>query len=117
MKARSPEEYMAATLQTIQEELLTPKVDVYSLGNSFYTILIKERVFRHDHSKDAQMKVRQGDFPIISDDRRLRFTDMEFSIYKAMKMCHVLDVDERSSAKEVEEFLRGEMTRFNVSFY
>ena len=41
---------------------------------------------------------------------------MEKSIFQAMKMCYVLDVEARSSAQEVEQYLRHEMEMLNVSF-
>lgn len=108
-----------------EKETLTPKVDVYTLGNIFYTILTKERVF-HNISKRDQYQVSNmvtnGQFPIhfLSQGKPNyvgSLSECEKAIYDAMGMCHVWDVEERSSAEEVEVFLRGEMERLNVSFF
>jgi hypothetical protein len=112
---RAPEEYIAASQET-DAETLTPKVDVYSLGNIFYTILRKEKVFKRYSTKKAQQLVKTGQFPYISPDKISMFNEMENSIFQAMKMCHVFKEEDRSSAKDVEAYLRKEMKRFNITF-
>jgi hypothetical protein len=96
-------------------ETLTPKIDVYALGNIFYTILTKEKVFAHISTNVAQDLVMNGHFPMISANETL--SDLEYVIFQAMQMCHVMNVEKRSSARQVELFLRKAMKRFNVSFF
>ena len=63
---------------------------------------------------EAQKLVKEEKYPHISDERRSRFSGMEKSIFKAVKMCHVFDVDAQSSAEEVKQYLQHNMDRFNV---
>jgi serine/threonine protein kinase len=115
---RSPEEYIAGTIgRKTEEEILTPKIDVYTLGNIFYTLLTKERVFQDYHSKDARSSVLKGKFPSVPQEKQAQFSEMEISIFQAMKMCHVFDANSRSSAFEVKQYLGNELSVFNVSFF
>ncbi len=115
LQVRSPEEYLSS--HNPDDEQLTAKVDVYALGNILYAILMKERVFRHYSTKSAQNSVKNGRLPKIDQKNISKFTEIEMSIYRAMKMCHVFDVTSRNTAQEVELYLRNEMKRLHVSFY
>lgn len=65
----------------------------------------------------VQNNVRNGKFPSIGQEILSTYSAMELSIYKAMKMCHVFDFRKRSTAADVESFLRKEMMKFNVPFF
>jgi len=102
---RSPEEY--------NYENLTEKIDVYSLGNVLYIILKKGRVFQ-SKSTDAVMKlVKEGKRSPLSKYQ----LPEDLAIVEAIKMCSVQDPGDRSSAGNVESFLRGKLLELNVTMF
>ena len=112
-KHRSPEEY--------NEEPLTEKIDVFSLGNILLAILRQERVFSEDEkTEDVQTRVANGIFPTanISAVELSSYDPMEMAILEAIQMCLVLDTEERSSAAQVEVFLRHKLkNEFHLELY
>eukprot|EP00978_Attheya_sp_CCMP212_P016408 scaffold42990_cov56-Attheya_sp.AAC.5 len=94
---RSPEEYLYV------EE--TEKVDIYSLGNIFYFLLVGERVYSELHNEEVYDLVKRGErAPIPS-----KFTTSDDPVYKAIikaiKMCWIQDPEDRATSKEVAKYL------------
>jgi len=102
---RSPEEYSYG--------LQSEKIDVYSMGNIFYTILMGkwpfEDLYHKEHTSAVRKQVRDGKRPPMnahiqrSEDLGIR------AMLKAMNMCFVHNWRERATAKEVAEFLTSAM--------
>jgi serine/threonine protein kinase len=103
---RSPEEY--------NYEMETEKIDIYSMGNVFYSILTEKWPYEDDKSRDAQEAVKQGKRPNISS--RLQNSDDPAvkAILKAITMSWRHDPEERATALEVKEFLRQELKKLNL---
>lgn len=93
---RSPEEYL------YRGE--TEKVDIYSLGNLFFTILQGEWPFEDDHSADAVAKVVNGTRPAIYNDLWYSEDPVNIALKEAMILCHTHDPLERPSARYIESF-------------
>jgi serine/threonine protein kinase len=96
-KNRSPEEYLYV------EE--TEKVDIYSLGNIFYFLLVGERVYSELHNDEVYDLVKKGErAPIPS-----KFTTSDDPVYKAIikaiEMCWIQDPEDRATSKEVAKYL------------
>lgn len=103
-KFRSPEEYAY--------DKQTEKVDVYSLGNVLYTILVQHHVWEALTTKEAQKMVKKGHVPPIPEDllQKARQEDKNLgAILKAMAMCHETDPYKRASARSVAEVLQARL--------
>ena len=108
---RSPEEYE-------DDAPLTEKIDVYSLGNLLWDILAgKDEVFGDYHTEEAVKMIQDGDFDLFLEDEEEHFDEKEEAILKAIRMCHIYDAKERSTAMEVEEYLLGKLESFGISEY
>lgn len=102
---RSPEEY------TYQGE--SEKVDVYSLGNLFFSILQGEWPFENEASDDAKAKVMNGTRPAIYDDLWHSTDPVNVALKEAMILCHTHDPLERPSARYIETFFRLKMNEID----
>lgn len=104
---RSPEEYCDGSP-------LTEKIDVYSLGNAFMQILTQStKVLPQLREKDAIQAIKDGQ--VTLDMELIQSLDeMELAISHAMKMCHVKDPVVRSSASEVEFYLRSRLNELHI---
>ena len=107
-KNRSPEEYK-------EDGPLSAMADVFSLGNMLYSLVMKEQVWEGERSAIVQKKVSDGIFPSIP--KEVVLSDAEKAVVHAMRLCHVLKVEDRSSAMEVEQYLRKKLVEFNVSTF
>ena len=105
---RSPEEYT-------EDSPLTEKIDVFSLGNVLYSILLGEDVFQDVERKRVAKLVRHGAVPHIPRWKWEDFDDKERAVAHAIRMCHVEDARERSTSMEVEEYLRKKLEELHVS--
>lgn len=105
---RSPEEYTKGSP-------LTEKIDVYSLGNIMYGILLGVFAWEEISSKKVKKLVKKGTFPDIPKEKFETFDDKERAIEHAIRMCYVKDIHERSTAQEVEGYLRKKLKEFNVA--
>lgn len=103
---RSPEEY--------KYEMETEKIDVYSMGNVFYSLLTELWPFQDDNSEDAQRRVRNGKRPHIST----RFRDSDDPAVKALLMAITMswrqDPEQRATALEVKEFLQSQLKALGI---
>jgi len=103
---RSPEEY--------KYEPQTEKVDVFSLGNVFYTLLTKESPFADDKDKDAQKKVKNGERAPIPE-KFLNSTDPFIQVFiKIIEMCWIQDPKERASARDIQKLITSELKRLGI---
>ena len=98
---RSPEEYDYAPQ--------TEKIDVYSMGNMFFSLLMGDDPFQKDYdkggSKRVTRKVIKGKRPQLSQDLLESKDPIVKVLREAMARCHVHDWKERASAKEIAEML------------
>jgi serine/threonine protein kinase len=102
---RSPEEYAY--------EGESEKVDVYSLGNLFFTILQGEWPFENEASDDARAKVMNGTRPAIYDDLWHSTDPVNVALKEAMILCHTHDPTERPTARYIENFFRHKMNEID----
>lgn len=108
---RSPEEYFYG--------LQSEKIDVYSMGNIFYTLMINKWPFEDLYDKDGtsavRKEVRAGHRPPMtsrvqnSQDPRIK------AMIKAMEMCFVQDWRKRATAKEVADFLTSSKKEIEIN--
>ena len=96
-KFRSPEEY-SHTEQT-------SAIDVYSMGNIFYSLLTEYWPFEGMAEKEAQRKIMDGARPPIDDDIRISGDPIDSTFIEAIGMCWRQNPDKRATAKEVQEYL------------
>lgn len=102
-KFRAPEEYF------YEEE--NEKVDIYSMGNIFYSILSGDMPFEDEKEKNAQRMVKDGERPIVpsevlkSDDMAIR------AIVSAMNGCWEQRAIDRPSAATIRDDLKQVMDR------
>ena len=91
-------------------------MDVYSLGNIFYTLMQKSYPYEKKISKKmAQKKIMAGERPPL-DAKYANSTDQYTqALIKAMNMCWIHKPEERASAREVEQYLDAELTRLGVN--
>jgi serine/threonine protein kinase len=102
-KFRSPEEYAY--------EGQSEKVDIYSMGNIFYSLLTNLWPFSGKSTEKAQQRVLNGSRPKIGEDILQRTDEPTLVLLKAMNMSWVQNPGERSTAREVEGFLEREVER------
>lgn len=98
---RSPEEYF----YSLQSE----KIDIYSMGNIFYTLMMNKWPFADLYDKDGtsavRKQVRAGHRPPMSSRLQNSQDPRIKAMIKAMDMCYVQDWRKRATAKEVADFL------------
>lgn len=92
----------------------TEKIDVYSMGNIFYTLLTEKWPFNGMDSEDAQRKVKHGKRPQIP----VRLRDSKDPAVRAMLMAMTMswrqDPEERATALEVKNFLETQLRALNL---
>jgi len=101
---RSPEEY--------KYDRLTEKIDVYSLGNVMYSILTGKKPFYKQNTTRAMDLVMGGMTPPIPHHK---WGAEELAIIEAIKMCWVRYPKDRSSARDVDSFLKDKLFELNVT--
>lgn len=106
-KFRSPEEY--AYLPESE------KVDVYSMGNVFYTLLTLEWPFAEYSEDRAQRHVARGDRPALSDELFNSTDPSDVAFVRAMEMCYEQLPEKRASAREVATFLDGALEAIHAA--
>jgi serine/threonine protein kinase len=102
---RSPEEY--------RYDPQSEKVDVYSLGNIFYTLLMEESPFHDVSSKQAKHIVKHGGRPELSDTI-VNSTDASIgAMVEAMELCHVRYPESRATARQVATLLQSKLEQID----
>ncbi|CAB9497556.1 Putative serine/threonine-protein kinase/receptor [Seminavis robusta] len=104
---RSPEEY--------RYDLESEKVDIYSLGNVFYSIMMKEYPYEDISKKKAQKLIMDGKPPPIHANFTNSTDPFTRALVKATYMCWTLDPEKRATAREVEHFIDSELERLGVN--
>jgi len=107
---RSPEEYE-------DDSPLTEKIDVYSLGNILLQLLTEStQIFPNIKRNRIRDAVKAGKVQV---DKEFEDTldEKELAVLTAKEMCHRKDPIQRSTAMEVEQYLRGKLIEFNVKKY
>ena len=102
---RSPEEYAY--------HLETEKIDIYSMGNIFYSLLTGLYPFENEEitEKEAQRKVRKGGRPAIDEKFQKSEDPYELALLKIIEMCWIQDPKDRASAAQVLGFISSELKR------
>jgi len=95
---RAPEEY------AYQKE--TEKVDVYSLGNVLYFLLVKEEVWKGYNHKEIYKLVIAGQRPKIPDEIYNSEGIFERNMNRAMENAWIQDPKERASALQVANIIK-----------
>lgn len=96
-KMRAPEEFVP--------DILDEKIDIFSLGNSFYGLLTGLWPHYYDDNETAQRKVVRGIMPYI-DKRWKNNSFAEGQLVRAIEMCHHREPDDRSDIFTIVNFLR-----------
>jgi serine/threonine protein kinase len=102
-KNRSPEE-MRDKINYVDE-----KIDVYSLGNIFYKLIMNERKYDDLSTNEAAKLILKGHIPEVKVKHKV-----DLILKHAMVMCLQLDPVERSSASEVHFYLANELKKINM---
>jgi len=99
---RSPEEY--------NYKMQTEKVDVYSMGNIFYSLLTEEWPYEDMKEKKAINLLKVGIPPPIGIKLQESSDPIVRIMLKAIRMCWINNPGKRATAKEVEEYLTNQLT-------
>ena len=85
----------------------TEKIDIYSLGNLFYTLYTDMDPWEETSVDSAQENVRQGKRPTIPSEKECVEPSIcpLVTIRKCMWMCWEQDADKRPSARELATIL------------
>ena len=102
-KFRSPEEY----LYLGESE----KIDIYSMGNVFYSLLTGKWPFEDRKTKEAQKLIKKNERPPIDQEIRDSDDPLDVALLKALERCWEQDPIERASAREIEQFLEAELAK------
>jgi serine/threonine protein kinase len=102
---RSPEE--------VEGSPLDEKIDVYSLGNVFYSILTGLLVNRDYTISQAHSRIRNG----ITEEIDVGFfesrSSAELALVKVIQWCWEFDAEKRPSIFEIVDFLDEEVNKLN----
>lgn len=89
-------------------------VDVYSLGNVFYSILSQHRPFEGVKTKQAQQIVMSGGRPPIQESILDSTDPFDKAMLNAIEMCWPQEPAERAKAREVQSYIFNELKRLGV---
>ena len=82
------------------------QIDVFSLGNIFYILLMDEWPFKGVQSNRAQEKIAAGERSRLYRDIYESTDPIIVALKTAMMMCHEQDPTVRATAREVEAYLK-----------
>ena len=102
-KFRSPEEYLY-----LGE---TEKVDIYSMGNVFYTLLTGTWPYEDKKTKEAQRLIKTNHRPPIPDKEKESQDPLVIALLRAIDMCWAQDPADRATARQVEAYLETEIAK------
>jgi serine/threonine protein kinase len=84
-------------------------VDVFSLGNIFYMLLMMELPFQELTAQDAAEKIKTGERPSFYEDVWDSPDPYIQALKSAMIMCHHHNATQRATARQVETFLKDQL--------
>mmetsp|Transcript_10335 Transcript_10335/g.23177 ORF Transcript_10335/g.23177 Transcript_10335/m.23177 type:complete len:546 (-) Transcript_10335:2253-3890(-) len=102
-KFRSPEEYLY-----LGE---TEKIDVYSMGNIFFSLLTGAWPYEDIKTKEAQKLIKTNHRPPIPERQKESKHPLDIALLSAIDMCWAQDPSDRSTAREVEAYLEAEISK------
>lgn len=106
LQLRSPEEYAYKPQ--------TEKVDVYSMGNIFYSILTLKYPFERERAKEVYQRVSNGERPLIPESIRNSTDPYDRTMLEAIDMCWKQDPTERATARQVQNLIVATLKKMNV---
>lgn len=118
---KSPEEQENPQSETF----LSEKIDIYALGNIFYTILVGESPWRNNSTGSltnaekgviAAMK-RKGEMPPIPLSILQNKDPINISLLQVVLRCYKHDPKERPTAKEIASFFNNETKALRIHHY
>ena len=104
---RAPEEF------SYKEE--SEKVDIYSMGNVFYSILTGEWPFEDVESKEARDLVKRGHRPPISPEILNSTDPFQQTLLNVTRACWLQDPKERASARRIQNYIEKRLVKFGVT--
>jgi len=96
-KGRSPEEY--------RDGALSPKIDVYSMGNVYYYMLMGFKYFDGYKSREAQSIVKKGGRPPLSSEVKNSKDPAIQHIIQGMRQAQAQKAEDRPPAREIAKHL------------
>jgi len=94
---RAPEEYKV--------ELLSEKVDVFSLGNVIYCIIVGVCPFKDMKQNEYRRLIKDGILPPVKKEYRESDNSIDRALVKAMDMSLIYRWQDRAKAYEVSNVL------------
>lgn len=96
-KGRSPEEY--------RDDELSPKIDVYSMGNVYYYMLMGFKYFDGYKTRKAQSIVKGGGRPPLSEEVEQSKDPAIQHIVRGMRRAQAQEAEDRPPAREIAKYL------------
>jgi serine/threonine protein kinase len=85
-------------------------IDIYSLGNIFYSLLTESWPFENLKEDEAQNRISEGKRPNLEFDVMKNSTDRVSIVMKeAIRICWAQEPTTRPSAMELVHFLQSEL--------
>mmetsp|Transcript_7133 Transcript_7133/g.11294 ORF Transcript_7133/g.11294 Transcript_7133/m.11294 type:complete len:112 (+) Transcript_7133:137-472(+) len=100
---RSPEEYAY--------EVETEKIDVYSMGNIFYSILTDLDPWEDEDTEDAQKAIMKGDRPWVTSSIKDSKDAAIVAMRKMMHKCWEHKPEDRPRARYVADYLSKKLSQ------
>lgn len=91
--------------------MVDEKIDVYSLGNIFYKVLMNKLKYNDIDALKAEKLIVAGDIPVRPGHLEERTDPVILKLKRTMHMCLILDPEERATAKQVADFLEDELKK------
>mmetsp|Transcript_13049 Transcript_13049/g.19873 ORF Transcript_13049/g.19873 Transcript_13049/m.19873 type:complete len:523 (-) Transcript_13049:32-1600(-) len=105
-KLRAPEEYAYAPQ--------TEKVDVYSMGNIFYELLMKQWPFENLAEEEAQAKIQRGERGHVSSSIVASTDPATQALYEAMLRSWTHLAKDRPKAAEIAQLLEDALAKLPI---
>ena len=111
---RSPEE-------ALNEQHLTEKVDVFSLGHIFFRLICAHEPWNklepggRPSKEEVSEKVIKGVLPFIPDEVKTSLDPEVVAIRDAMLKCYTYDPEKRPSARDIADALHDALSRLQVT--
>jgi serine/threonine protein kinase len=103
---RSPEEY--------KYSMETEKIDIFAMGNVFYSLVTEQWPFQDEEKTIAQAKIMQGERPLIPSKFDTSNEPAYKLLIKLMRMCWKQNPKERPTAKVVADLIENELRASGV---